>query len=200
MKWIILIIIIVVLFSIFSSSSKMKNKSSSSNKKKKLTSIRISDFIPSEKDSNGNWCTYDTAISCIEQFSKSLGVHNDALNLYKTEFEKLVSESKNELKKEALENDENLQGHIAHYEEQLNEVEEQEERKEIELEIKDVQKAHKKVKNWLDKTLAKLESDCRPPLRKILSAAKKAWNDDPSCYHHLEIDYETPQMPDDYYY
>ncbi|RLA00920.1 MAG: hypothetical protein DRQ47_08815, partial [Gammaproteobacteria bacterium] len=137
---------------------------------------------------------------CIEEFSKAVGVHNDALNLYKSEFDRIISEAKNKLKKELTETDKNLREHVTHFESQLNGVEDREDIAEIKSEIKGVQRAHKKVKGWAEKNLAKLENDCRQPLRKILSAAKSAWNDDPSCFHHLEINYEAPELPDSYYY
>ena len=192
MEWIILIIVAVVLFSFFSSGSKGKSKES--------RSVKISDFIPSEKDENGNWCTYETATYCIEEFSKALGVHNEALNLYKTEFDRMISEAKRSLSTELAENDKNLNAHIAHFESQLVGIDDEEEIAEIKSEIKGVQRAHKKVKNWAENNLVKLESDCRQPLRKILSAAKAAWNEDPSCFHHLELNFEPPELPDSYYY
>lgn len=192
MEWIILIIAAVVLFSFFSSGSKGKSK--------KSRSIKISDFVPSEKDENGNWCTYKTAICCIEDFSKALGVHNEALNLYKTEFDRMISEAKRNLSRELTENDKNLNDHIAHFESQLVGVDDKEEISEIKSEIKEVQRSHKKVKNWVEKNLEKFESDCRQPLKEILRAAKAAWNEDPSCFHHLYINFEPPELPDSYYY
>ena len=191
MEWLILVIVIIVLFFFLSSGSKKKRKS---------VSVKITDYVPSEKDSDGNWCTYDTAIYCIEEFSKALGVHNDALNLYKSEFDRILSEGKNKLKKELIENDKTLNEHVTHYESQLIGVEDKEEIADIKSEIKEGQRAHKKVKSWVEKNLAKLENDCRQPLRKILSAAKTAWNDDPTCFHHLDIGYEAPDLPDSYYY
>ena len=112
----------------------------------------------------------------------------------------MVSEAKRSLSKELTKNDKTLNDHIANFESQLVGVDDKEEISEIKSEIKDVQKSHKKVKNWVEKNLVKFESDNRPPLRKILSAAKSAWSEDPSCYHHLNINFEPPELPDSYYY
>jgi len=191
MEWLILVIVIIVIFSFFSSGSQ---------KKKKSGSIKISDFVPSEKDNDGNWCTYNTAVHCIEEFSQALGVHEEALNLYKSEFDRIVSEAKRKLKRELMENDKSLKEHVEHFESQLIGVDDREEIAEINSEIKEIKRAHKKVKNWAEKNLLKFENDCRQPLRKIFSAAKSAWNDDPSCFHHLEINYKPPELPDSYYY
>jgi len=196
MEWIIIVIVIIVLLSFFSS----KPQKTTNSRAKKTGAIKISDFVPSEKDGDGNWCTYDTAVCCIEEFSRALGAHEKALSLYKSEFSRIVSEARRELKKELTENDKNLKGHVEHFESQLIGINDREEISEINSEIKSVKRAHKKVKNWAEKNLLKLENDCRQPLRKILSAAKSAWNDDPSCYHHLEINFEPPELPDSYYY
>jgi hypothetical protein len=191
MELLIIGIVLIVLFSFFSSGSP---------KKKGSGSIKISDYVPYGKDDDGNWCTYDAAMYCIEEFSRALGVHEEAQKLYKSEFSRIVSEAKRALNNELAENDENLKGHIEHYESQLIGIDDSEEIAYINTEIKEMKRAHKKVKNWAEKNLYKFENDCRQPLRKTLSAAKTAWNDDPSCFHHLEIVFDPPELPDSYYY
>lgn len=190
MEWLIVAGVVIVVLALLSSGSK---------KKYKKIGLKVADFVPSEKDSDGNWCTYSTALKYIELFSVKADVHKDAQKLYKSEFDRLISEYKRQLQAELAENDDNLKGHIEHLESQLAEAE-GDDIADIKSEIKEMQKAHKKIKDWVEKNLASIESDCRQPLRKLLTAAKKAWNEGPECYAHLEIDYEPPEIPDSYYY
>jgi hypothetical protein len=191
MEWVVLIAVVLALVSLFSSKSKPQCQSNS---------IKVADFIPFRKDDEGHWCTYQAGVYCIEEFSKALGAHANALSLYKSEFDRIISEGKSNLRNELIQNDHNFKEHLEHHELLVAQAKDQEELDALNIEIGEVKKSHKKVKNWLEKNLFKFESDCRQPLRKILVAAKSAWNENPEFFHHLDIDYETPELPDKYYY
>ncbi len=192
MEWIGLVILVIVVYLFFAMSRSGKNNTAGA--------LKISDYIPHEKDSDGNWCTPEVAVQCVEKFSNDMGAHKKATNLYKSEVTRLIEETITSLQSQLIENNENLASHVKHWESQLSEIDDKDEAQEIKQEIKEMEKAHKKVQSWLNKNIDKAKTDCRKPLKKVLSAAKRAWRSGPDCFHHLEIDYNPPELPDSYYY
>jgi len=93
MEILVSIIVLIVAISLFMRSSHSTPTSTSSYKRKKaakMPSVKVSDFIPKEKNENDEWCTQAVAYIIIEKFAIAIGAHDDAANLYKEEFRKVI--------------------------------------------------------------------------------------------------------------
>jgi len=193
MTIIVIIIAIVIIFYLISGGSSSNTRTSNSSPQ-----IKISDYIPYEKNSDGNWCTQEMASEIIDIFSRNLGVGENGAKLYKSELKEILHSSKKKLTDEIKDNNKNIREHTTHYETQAKEF--PEDIAELKDELKETNKGYKKVDTWLNRNIKKLETDCRKELRAILSAALRALKEDSENFHHLEINYNPPEMPDSLYY
>lgn len=213
MEWILWVILAFVgLFLIvylLGGESKSIEKKPSSNKSR---SLKVSDYVPKQKNDDGIYCSPEIAHECIRIFSEHLGAHDEALRLYISEFNKLISEAEESLKQHRKDNDKEFKEHTMHYEKQIenlvpdadfdDEDEDEDVRdeiNEIRNEIAGARKSHKKIEKWIVANELKMRQDCRKQLRVILTAANNAWKEDSHNFHWLEIDYEPPDIPDRLY-
>lgn len=201
-----LVVVGLVLFALM----KQKKPESSVRKQSlsKRPAVKVSDYIPNDKNEDGIVCNTDTGTRIIERFVADIGAHKQAEELYKNEYLRLVAESKEKLKSEKVENDKTLNEHVVHWTKHIDKAKDsgndddslRDQVEELEQDISEARKNHKKVDAWLNKNINKLETDNRVVLKAVLRAALAAWKEDSENYHHLQIDYDLPELPDSYHY
>jgi len=219
MEWIFWVVIafagLLLIAHLFGGESESTQKKPSSSKS---SGLKVSDYVPKQKNDDGIYCSPEIAHECIRIFSEHLGAHDEALSLYTSEFNKLISETEESLKQHQKNNDKEFKKHMMHFQKQFEDVSDidfedmliyadfddededvRDEIIEIRKEISDARKSHKKIEKWIAAKELKLRQDCRKQLRVILTAANNAWKEDSHNFHWLEIDYELPDIPDRLY-
>ena len=190
MGWIIGIIVVLVLLYFIGS---MGGSSSSSKQK-------VSDYIPSEKQEDGTWCTKEQAHEYLKLACIQNGKDYESV---KEKFNNDHNKLKQFYKKEKKDNDKQLESSVNFENETIKRLRNESDNSEDDIasfekehteEIKQLTKGHSKMDKWYVNQIEKLNSDCRQLLRHHVSKIIK-----PDTYDK-DIRELMKNPPDSYYW